>query len=124
MIFAAEAEALLNPRMQKCEFIAKRLFVDGSHVPFSGLRRHCAAVGRSRNAMIAISAKPASERFKVTGLKAALRYSGALTPTMGIPTSIKTRVTQSGQLRRHKSSSNTAKQISATPARVAAVCRF
>src|SRR5438128_7630225 len=95
-VFAPESEALLNFGMQELKLIAQRLFVNRFHAGFSGLRRQRAAVGRSRPAMMAISASAAMDIFKVSGLKAAVRYSGALIATTGMPTTIKARLSHNG----------------------------
>jgi hypothetical protein len=73
---------------------------------------------------MAINASAAIEMFKVSGLKAAVRYAGALIATTGTPTSIRTSVSQSGQLRRHRRNSRKAKSTSTTPATVVAVCKL
>src|SRR5579872_1320669 len=54
LVFTAESKAFLDSRMQELEFIPQRSFVDGSHAVFSGARRQCAAVERSRLATIAM----------------------------------------------------------------------
>src|SRR5438270_7659515 len=123
-ILAAEAKSLLNSGVQEFELVAECFFVNRSHPSFSGLRRHRVAVGRSRRAIMPTSANVASEMFSVTGLKAAVRYAGALIATTGIPASIRTSVSHSGQVRRHSRIIRKAKDTSTTPARVAAACRL
>src|SRR5207248_6750039 len=109
--------------MQKPELLPERLFINRPHaLEASGFLPHRPALGRSRRAIIAIKARAATDKFKVSGLNAAVRYSGALIATTGIPTIMSATVSQSGQLRRHRTSNKRAKATSTNPARVAAVC--
>ena len=72
-VLTAETESFLHTRMQEFELLAERLLVDRSHLDWSGVRRQCAALGRSRPVMIAMAAKAATARFNVSGLNAARR---------------------------------------------------
>src|ERR1700681_1645512 len=105
--------------MQKLEFIAKRVFVDGSH-DWAGFLRHRAAAGQSRPAIKATAERAAIARFKVKGLKGAPRYAGALTATTGMPTNIKARVSHNGHRCLHKTIKSSENSISAHPAKVTA----
>src|SRR5437899_2165585 len=99
LIFAAESEPLLYAWVQKLEFVSKRPFVNGPHrFAFSGCLRQRDALGILRPATIAITESAATARFNVSGLKAAVRYSGAAIATAGIPASIKAAVSHRGQV--------------------------
>src|SRR5688500_19574988 len=86
--------------------------------PGTGRRLQRAADGNPRRTIRSITARHATARFNVTGLKAAPRYRGELTATPMVAVTIRPRQSNDGQRRRQKSRRHTATNSSARPSRV------
>src|ERR1700731_49165 len=88
-------------------------------IQFSGaFRRQLLAVGRFFLESRPANAKAATARFKVTGLKAAVRKLGDVMLTPRTAKNMAANVTQSSQRDCQKMSSNKAMQISMRPSHV------
>src|SRR5260370_10879385 len=97
----------MDLRGQLSNDFRRQLLADGSPVPLSR----------------PIKARAATERFRVTGLNAAVRKLGDVVPTVRTAETMATNVNQSGQRAFQKKKSSSAMQTSMIPKHVMAAGR-
>src|SRR6185437_646264 len=102
--------------MQLRELRPQRTLVDLTHaVSFGWTLRHRRAVGTNRIAIQATTQSAITDRFNVTGLKAARTNCGHRNPTASKASNIAATVATSGHRRRHANNTTIPKAISANP---------
>src|SRR6202030_1883484 len=89
-----------------------------------GLRRQFFAVGRFPAASNPIAANTATARFKVSGVKAAVRYGGELMPTADVAANMAAIVHHSGHRARQKIMRIREKESSSQPNKEIQVSRL
>src|SRR5258708_8791337 len=113
IIPTAEPKPLLDTRMEMLKLFSKCLFVDGLHD--SAFRRQFPALEDRSPESRLITARVATERFRVTGLNAAVRKLGDAMPTASKAETMAINVNQSGQRDFQKTTNTRAKQTSMIP---------